>query len=98
MIFLQQDARQQLENLGLPLTIEPHDCHTESLLSNSNSNISLRGMVNLLLLLLISYHLRSVIESLMLNNLVLKDSVSPDAIKIRILCSSIIPQGIILAS
>ena len=25
--FWQKDAQQQLENLGLPLTIEPHDCH-----------------------------------------------------------------------
>jgi len=55
-----KDARQQLENLGLPLTIEPHDCHKESFLNTDD--IELRGMVNLLVLLLMSYHLRAIVD------------------------------------
>ena len=58
-----KDARQQLENLGLPLTIEPHDCHSVSFLNKDG--IELRGMVNLLVLLLLSYHLRAIVDRVM---------------------------------
>jgi len=60
--------------LGLPLTIEPHDKANFSFLSHKNPDqISLQGLVNLLLLLLITYHSRAVIKSLEQNNLVLID-------------------------
>ena len=60
-----KDAAQQLENLGLPLTIEPHEKGRESLLSGEGSEeISLRGMVNLLILLLLCYHVKNIIVSL----------------------------------
>ena len=67
------DARQQLENLGLPLTIEPHDSHKDSVLSTND--MDLRGMVNLLVLLLLTYHLRAMIESYLAHNFVLKDKI-----------------------
>jgi hypothetical protein len=57
-----KDQRQQLENIGLPLTIEPHDKASSSLLSSSSEQeISLRGMVNLLILLLLCYHIRMIV-------------------------------------
>jgi hypothetical protein len=59
------DAKHQLENLGLPLTIEPHDKPSSSLLSNyGEQEISMKGMVNLLVLLLLCYHIRMIIQSL----------------------------------
>ena len=72
-MFVKFDARQQLENLGLPLTIEPHDAHKDSVLSTND--MDLRGMVNLLVLLLLTYHLRAMIESFLAHNFVLKDKV-----------------------
>jgi len=63
-----------LDNLGLPLTIEPHDCHSPSFLNKDD--IQLRGMVNLLVLLLLTYHLRAIVDSLLVNNFILKDVVS----------------------
>jgi hypothetical protein len=60
----------------LPLTIEPHDKPHVSFLSSKNKDdISLQGLVNLLILLLITYHSRAVIQSLEQNNLVLIDLV-----------------------
>ena len=60
-----KDQRQQLENIGLPLTIEPHDKAASSLLSEKGEQeISLRGMVNLLILILLCYHIRMIVSSL----------------------------------
>ena len=60
-----KDAKQQLENLGLPLTIQPHEKPNISLLSGGNTQeFSMRGMVNLMILLLICYHIRMIVQSL----------------------------------
>lgn len=49
----------------MPLTIEPHEKGRESILSAEGSEeISLRGMVNLLILLLLCYHVKNVMVSL----------------------------------
>ena len=73
-----KDQRQQLENIGLPLTIEPHDKAASSLLSTKGEQeISLRGMVNLLILLLLCYHIRMIVQSLQQHDFVLRDVVSP---------------------
>lgn len=56
------------------MTIEPHDKPQVSFLSSNNTDdISLQGLVNLLILLLITYHSRAIIQSLEQNNLVLID-------------------------
>jgi hypothetical protein len=61
-----------LDNLGLPLTIEVHDKAHDSYMTKSSSNdIALRGMANLFVLLLFSYHSRQVIESLEQRNVVI---------------------------
>lgn len=71
-----KDQRQQLENIGLPLTIEPHDKAASSLLSTKGEQeISLRGMVNLLILLLLCYHIRMIVQSLQQHDFVLRDVV-----------------------
>jgi hypothetical protein len=72
-----KDAKQQLENLGLPLTIQPHEKPNISLLSSENSKeISMRGMVNLMILLLLCYHIRMIVQSLQEHNFVLSKEVS----------------------
>ena len=64
-------------NLGLPLTIEPHDKAHHSFLSGKNvDEISLKGLVNLLMLLLICYHARAIIASLEEHNVVLVDKLT----------------------
>ena len=56
------------------MTVEPHDKAYYSFLSAKNKDeISLKGLVNLLVLLLITYHSRAIIASLEQNNLVLID-------------------------
>lgn len=46
------------------MTIEPHERFSDSYLSNDNQQeISYRGMVNLLCLILLSYHIRMVAAS-----------------------------------
>jgi len=71
-----------LENLGLPLTIEPHDASHSSLLSTEaeGNEVSLRGLVNLLVLLLCTYHLRAIAGSLHEDGFVLVDSISNFAV------------------
>ena len=59
--------------MGLPLTIEPHDCHQKSFLNNDD--IQLKGLVNLLVLLLITYHLRGIVDNIAENNFVLYEKV-----------------------
>lgn len=72
-----KDAKQQIENLGLPLTIEPHDKFSISLLTRyGKEDISMHGMVNLLVLLLWCYHIRMIISSLEEKDLTLKKLVS----------------------
>lgn len=64
-------------NLGLPLTIEPHDKAHHSFLSGKNvDEISLKGLVNLLMLLLICYHARAIIGSLEVDGFVLVDKLT----------------------
>jgi hypothetical protein len=66
-----------LINLGLPLTVEPHDKAHHSFLSGKNvDEISLKGLVNLLMLLLITYHSRAIIASLEVHNVVLVDKLT----------------------
>jgi glycyl-tRNA synthetase alpha subunit len=54
--------------------VEPHDRAHHSFLSVKNTDqVSLQGLVNLLILLLISYNIRAVVQSLEERNLVLWD-------------------------
>lgn len=72
-----KDAKQQLENLGLPLTIETHNKPNISLLaSNNEKEISMRGMVNLMILLLLCYHIIVIVQSLQEHNFVLSKEIS----------------------
>jgi len=72
-----KDAKQQLENLGLPLTIQPHEKSNISLLSAKNTqDISLRGMINLMMLLLLCYHIRMIVQSLKEHNFVLSKEIN----------------------
>lgn len=71
-----KDAKQQLENLGLPLTIQPHEKPNISLLSSQNTqDIPMRGMVNLLILLLLCYHIRMIVSSLQEHNFILSKEI-----------------------
>ena len=64
-----KDAQHKLTNLGLPLTIEPHEKSSESYLSaHASSDISYRGMVNLLILILMTYHIRMIVASIEQHN------------------------------
>lgn len=53
-----------LENLGLPLTMRTHENIHLSFLSSTEEEVSLRGLVNVLILLLITYNLRAIVSSL----------------------------------
>jgi hypothetical protein len=71
-----KDTRQQLKNIGLPLTIIPHDkAHVSLLSSYGDEEISLKGIVNLLVLLLLCYHVRMIAQSLIENDFILADVV-----------------------
>ena len=61
--------------MGLPLTIEPHDSHHVSFLNTEK--VELRGMVNLLVLLLMSYHLRAMVDRFANEQTLSLDLVSP---------------------
>lgn len=69
------DTLQRLDNLGLPLTVDPHDGENISFL-NSGNKIELRGLVNLQMLMLLSYHFRDVAITLYENDLVMKEKVT----------------------
>ena len=69
------DTLQRLDNLGLPLTVDPHDGENTSFL-NSGNKIELRGLVNLQMLMLLSYHFRDVAITLYENDLVMKEKVT----------------------
>lgn len=56
------------------MTIEPHDSQQNSFLS-SGEDIELKGLINLLVLLLLSYNVRGVVQSLIKRNFVLKDLI-----------------------
>lgn len=72
-----KDQQHQLTNLGLPLTIEPHENIYDSYLSaTSTDEISLRGLVNLLCLLLVCYNIRMIVISLKEHDFVLAAEVS----------------------
>jgi hypothetical protein len=56
------------------MTVEPHDrCHHSFLSTKNTDEVSLHGIVNLLILLLASYNFRAVVQSLEERNLVLWD-------------------------
>lgn len=51
----------ELKDVGRALGLVIHDKPHDSYLSASDDNISLRGLVNLLVLILLSYTIRAVI-------------------------------------
>jgi hypothetical protein len=60
-----------LANIGRPLAVQIHDSTHTSILSSDSENIEFRGLVNLLVLLLLTYTIRAVIDSLNKHNFIL---------------------------
>jgi hypothetical protein len=74
--LFQDDARKNLSNIGRPLTVQIHDSHHSSILSSDSENIELRGLVNLLVLILLTYTFRATITSLEKHDIVLIKEVT----------------------
>lgn len=53
------------------MTYQIHDSHHTSILSSDSGNIQFRGLVNLLVLILLTYTIRAMIESLEKHDFVL---------------------------
>jgi hypothetical protein len=64
-----------LANIGRPLTVQIHDSQHSSILSSDGENIQLRGLVNLLVLILLTYTFRAAVDSLEKHDLVLVKEV-----------------------
>jgi hypothetical protein len=69
------DQRKNLSNIGRPLTVQIHDSHHSSILSSDSQNIQFRGLVNLLVLILLTYTIRALIASLETHDFVLMREV-----------------------
>ena len=57
------------------MTVEPHGSEQQSFLS-TGEQVELRGLINLLCLLLFSYNIRGVVDSLATRNFILVEVVS----------------------
>jgi len=65
-----------LANIGRPLAMQIHDSVHSSILSSESGDVPFRGLVNLLVLILLTYTIRALIESLEKHNFVLFKEVS----------------------
>lgn len=65
------EIKNNLTDIGRPLTVVYHDAYHKSLLSDRNKSIELKGLVNLLVLLLITYNLKKAIKSFQMEGFVM---------------------------
>lgn len=71
-----EDSKKLLANIGRPLAVQIHDSTHTSILSSDSNSIEFRGLVNLLVLILLTYTFRAVIDSLDKHNFVLFKEIS----------------------
>ncbi len=58
------DNQEFLKNIGRPLNVQIHSESAASLLSYNDDKVQFRGLVNLLILLLVTYAVRQIMSSL----------------------------------
>ena len=69
------EFKKNLNNIGRPLTIQLHNQKENSYLSSTSDKIQLKGLVNLLSLLLITYNIRAMIDSIEEHNFIFIDEL-----------------------
>ena len=70
------DASGKVQDIGRPLFVRVHDHFASSMLSASSKTVEFRGMINLLTLLLVSYNLQSVLQSIEEHGFILSNTLN----------------------